>query len=85
MCENVISVFLSAVKLLIKLHQLLISNINVSYRKNVTDVGISALGEGCPLLSSIDLSGCGKVTDIGISAICWGCPLFCNIRISSNF
>jgi hypothetical protein len=35
----------------------------------VTDVGISAVVKGCPLLSDLDVQGCSNVTDIAVRVI----------------
>ena len=35
----------------------------------MTDVGVSAFGQGCGQLQSIDLGGCDLVTDVGASAL----------------
>ena len=40
----------------------------------VTDSGISKIGEGCLQLQSLYLEGCDQVTDVGILKIGEGCP-----------
>ena len=47
----------------------------------ITDIGILAIANSCPLLSNIELSECKKITDIGISAIAHGCPLLSSINL----
>ena len=53
-----------------------LQSLNLDYCKQVTDVGISKIGEGCPQLQSLNLSGCKKLTDFGISKIEDGCRVF---------
>ena len=48
----------------------------------VTDIGISALAHGCPLLRSINLDCCDNITDIGLLALADSCPLLDNISLS---
>ena len=53
-------------------------SLNLSCCSQVTDVGITKIGEGSPQLQSLNLSGtyeCRmKITDIGILKIAQGCP-----------
>ena len=42
--------------------------------EQVTDVGITKIGEGCPNLQSLTLYNCEQVTDVGITKIAEGCP-----------
>ena len=58
------------------------SGLDLQGCENITEIGISALGQSCPLLSSISLPHCNKVTDIGISALGVGCPLYSNIDLT---
>ena len=60
----------------------LISKINLSHCKNITDIGITALAHGCPLLSDIDFSHCGQLTDIGgLGLLYLSCLSFILFRI----
>jgi hypothetical protein len=51
--------------------------------KKVTDVGVSALAQGCSGLQRIELSGCGQVTDAGVHALVQGCSGLQHIGRSS--
>ena len=48
----------------------------------MTDISISGLALGCPLLSRVDLSFCSQITDIGISVLGEGCHLLTAISLS---
>ena len=55
---------------------------STTYGGQITDIGISAIAHGCPLLSTINLAFCIKITDVGISAIARGCPLLKKISLT---
>ena len=48
-------------------------SINLDRCRGITDIGVSALGDGCGQLHTIDLSYCQGITDIGLSALGHGC------------
>jgi hypothetical protein len=50
-----------------------VKTVNLSGCEKVTDVGVSALAQGCSGLQHIFLFGCWKVTDVGVSALAQGC------------
>ena len=47
---------------------------------NISDVGVSAIAHGCPLLTSINLGSCRRISAVGLSAIAQGCPLLTSIN-----
>ena len=49
--------------------------------RQVTDVGVQAIGAGCPSLTSLDLTNC-SVTDVGVQAIGAGCPILTSINLT---
>ena len=57
-------------------------SIDLSCCQNITDVGVSALGDGCDQLHTIDLSGCDSITDMGVSALGRGCGQLHTIDLS---
>ena len=58
-------------------------SINVA-DNDITDVGVSALAEGCRGLKSITLAKCKYLTDVSLIAISQGCPDLLSIDISNN-
>ena len=40
----------------------------------MSDVGVQAVGAGCPRLTSFVLYGCAQVSDVRVQAIGAGCP-----------
>ena len=52
-----------------------VTSIDLHNCQGISDVGVSAIAQGCPLLTSIDLFGCHHISDVGVSAIAQGCPL----------
>ena len=56
-------------------------NVDLS-RSRITDGGVSALAQGCPLLTSINLSGSRNITDAGILALAQGCSALKVINLS---
>ena len=55
--------------------------ISLSRCKRITDIGLSALGRGCPLLCDINLDFSSNITDIGILALAEGCSLLSIISL----
>ena len=51
-----------------------LKSLHLSYCDEVTDDGVSKIGEGCRQLRSLELSYCRAVSDVGISKIGEGCP-----------
>ena len=47
----------------------------------ITDLGLAALGQGCPKLQEINLSGTENITDKGLSALCKSCPDLSKIKL----
>jgi len=41
----------------------------LSHNKSVTDEGLFALAEGCPLIEKLNLSWCTEITDEGVKAV----------------
>ena len=41
--------------------------------QNVGDIGLAALGKGCPLLKEVILSHCRKITDVGLGQLVTNC------------
>ena len=60
----------------------ILSNINFSDCKKISDIGISAIANSCPLLKNIDFCKCYQITDMGLSALAHRCPLLVNIKFS---
>ena len=54
-------------------HRKNLLSMNLSGCQGITDMGVSALGDGCSQLHTIDLSGCRGITDMGVSALGAGC------------
>ena len=52
------------------------TSIDLNHCHQISDVGVSAIAQGCPLLISIDLHNCGRISDVGVSAIAHGCPKY---------
>ena len=52
------------------------------YCSQVTDVGISKIGEGCPQLQSLNLYNCKEGTDVGITKIGEGCPQLQSLNLA---
>ena len=50
-----------------------LKELNLSDCINITDAGISKIGEGCAQLQSLNLDECIEVTDVGITKIGEGC------------
>ena len=48
----------------------------------ISDMGVLALADNCPLLNNIVISGCSKITDVGVSAVADNCPELWNINLS---
>ena len=48
----------------------------------ITDVGVSAVAQNCPLLSNINVSYCRSISDTALSAIAHDCPLLREINVS---
>ena len=48
---------------------------------SISDIGVSAIAQGCPQLTSINLQDCKGMSDIGVSAIAQGCPLLTSINL----
>ena len=56
-----------------------------SFRRKITDSGISKIGEGCPQLQSLNLNFCSQVTDVGITKIVEGCPQLQSLNLCKCF
>ena len=50
--------------------------------EGITDICVSALGDGCGQLQEINLSGCEGITDIGVSALGHGCGQLQTINLA---
>ena len=59
-----------------------VASIDLYKCESISDVGVSAIAQGCPLLTSIGLINCGGISDVGVSAIARGCPLLTSIDLS---
>ena len=46
---------------------------------NITDVGMSAIADNCPLLNKINISWFKYITDIRVLAAVQNCPYLCYI------
>ena len=57
------------------------ARLNLAYCNQVTDVGLLAIGAGCPALTSLNLRGCWRLTDAGLSAIGAGCPALTSLNL----
>ena len=60
-------------------HQL--TSIDLSCCRHISDIGVSALAEGCHSLTSINLRHCNRVSDIGVSALAEGCHQLTSIDL----
>ena len=61
-----------------------VTSINIDNCYRISDIGVSAIAQGCPLLTSIGLCGCHRLSDVGVSAIAQGCPLLTSINLHNN-
>ena len=59
-----------------------LQSLNLIGCREVTDVGITKIGEGCPQLQSLNLCECEEVTDVGITKIGEGCPQLQSLDLS---
>ena len=64
-----------------ELRALVMRDIDISYQRDITDEGITALANGLPQLQSLDISNCDKITDDGITALANGCPQLQSLNI----
>jgi hypothetical protein len=59
-----------------------LSSLNLSRCYDVTDAGVTALGQnGCPQLSSLNLSYCYNIKDASLVALAQGCPLLSSVYL----
>ena len=58
------------------------TSIDLGGCRSISDIGISAIAEGCHQLTWIYLDGCILISDIGISAIAEGCHHLASVSIS---
>ena len=58
-----------------------VTSIDLNHCHQISDIGVSAIAQGCPLLTSINLERCESISDVGVSAIAQGCPLLTLIRL----
>ena len=57
-------------------------SINLDCCDDITDIGLLALADSCPLFDNISLSECDRITDVGVSAIAHGCPFLTSIFLT---
>eukprot|EP00026_Physarum_polycephalum_P004574 Phypoly_transcript_04596.p1 GENE.Phypoly_transcript_04596~~Phypoly_transcript_04596.p1 ORF type:complete len:517 (+),score=40.15 Phypoly_transcript_04596:553-2103(+) len=48
---------------------------------NITDEGVTAIGNNCHLLTHIQLTDCSRITDKGVQELALGCPLLTTILL----
>jgi F-box and leucine-rich repeat protein 2/20 len=53
----------------------------IGYDRKITDNGVSAITQGCPLLQSINLQEFDEITDASIIAIGFGCPRLLTLQV----
>ena len=58
-----------------------VTSIDLYNCQSISDIGVSAIEQGCPLLTSIGLDNCHLISDVGVSAIAEGCPLLTSINL----
>jgi Leucine Rich repeat len=59
-----------------------LKSVNLSRCRGITDMGVSALGDGCGQLQTINLNRCEGVTDMVVSALGGGCGQLQSVNLS---
>ena len=60
-----------------------LESINLHRCDDITDIGLSAIGLGCPHLAYLNLQNCARISDEGLLAIARGCPLLQCINLQN--